>query len=136
MATMAATVRRFQAVEQAQVQRARRRVLEQKENEAVALPTAERVDAAVRAALAPHLGIVLEVRLRYQRAAKEETVKARLVSVCQSGALCRTEQGCPVWLGYRDLYATHTTVLDPPTARDAVRTAVSVLRRGAPREDR
>ena len=133
MATMAAALRRNREAEQAQVQRARRRVDEERVAAAAVLPTAELVDATVRTALTPHLGDVLEVRTRYQRGAKGETVTARLSAACGHGVLLRTERGgTPVWVSYRDLYAGHATVLAPANARDATGRAVGRLRRGAP----
>ena len=117
-----------------QVERARRRVLEQKEDEATAIPTADRVAQAVRGALAEHLSEVLTVRVG--QGVRSETKEVRLVTLCRAGALGQTQRGCPVWLAYHDLYCGCVTVLDPPSARDAVGRAVSRLRAGAPRGDR
>ena len=136
MAVLAERIRRERERELAQVQRARGQVEAEREAEAAVLPDAERVDEVVRAALAPHIGVVLEVRTHYQRGAKGETVTARLSAACGHGVLLRTDRsGMPVWVSYRDLYASHASVLDPPSARDSVQRAVGRLRRGAPRGD-
>ena len=134
MAVLATRLRRERERETAQVERARKRVAERREVEESGLPTAARVNEEVRGALAPHLGAVGTVRLG--RGARSETKEVRLVTLCQAGALGRTQKGCPVWLAYHDLYCGCVTVLDPPSARDAVGRAVSRLRAGAPRGDR
>ena len=131
---LAPRVRSEREREMAQVERARRKVEEQREDEATALPTGERVAQVVRGALAGHLGEVLTVR--FGRGARIETVDFRLVSFYRAGALGRTERGCPRWVSYRDLYCSHATVLDPPPVRDAVGRAIARLRTGAPRGDR
>ena len=134
---LAPRVRRERETERVQVDRARGRVEKVREEETGTLPTAERVDEMVRAALTPHIGAVLEVRTHYQRGAKGETVTARLCAVCGHGALLLTERGgMPVWVSYRDLYAEHATVLNPDAARGEVQSAVGRLRRGAPKGDR
>ena len=134
MAVLAARVHRERVAEQAQVERARERVAAERENEATALPTADQVRVGMRAALAPHIGQTLTVRLgRSGRGA--ETVDVTVAALYRAGALCRTGRGCPAWLAYHDLYAGHAAVLDPPTARDAMSQVVARLRRGAPRGD-
>ena len=133
MATMAAVLRRYQAAEAAQVERARRRVEAERDAEAAVTPTAERVDQAVRGAMAGHLGRALTVRLG--RSGRGETVTAQLTGLYQYGALGRTGRGMPVWLPYRDLYISHAVVLEPAGARGSVQRAVTRLRRGAPRGD-
>ena len=133
---LAPRVRSEREREMAQVERARRKVEEQREDEATAFafPTADRVAQAVRGALAGCLGDVLTVRVG--QGARSETKEVRLVTLCRAGALGQTQRGCPVWLAYHDLYCGHATVLDPPPVRDAVQRAVSLLRAGAPRGDR
>lgn len=133
MATMAAVLRRYAAAEAAQVERARERVVAEREAAVATAPTAERVDAAVRGALAGRLGQTLVVRVG--RGARGESAEVRLVALHRAGALCRTERGGPVWLSYRDLYAAHATVLAPVHIHGAVQRAVARLRRGAPRGD-
>ena len=133
-AVLATRVRRERETERVQVERARGRVEKVREEETGTLPTAERVDEMVRAALAPHIGAVLEVRVG--RGARSETVTARLTALYRCGALGQTAHGMPVWLPYRDLYCSHAVVLEPAAVRDAVGRAIARLRAGAPRGDR
>ena len=133
MAVLATRIRRDREREVAQVERARGRVADVREAEAAVLPTAERVDETVRAALAGHLGRDLTVRLG--RGARGETVEFRMAALHQAGALGRTERGLPVWVSYRDLYCAHAAILAPSHARDAATRAVARLRRGAPKGD-
>ncbi len=128
---LAPRVRREREREMAQVERARRKVEEQREDEATALPTAERVAEMVRAALAPHLRNAVDVRLR-RTAAHGETVTATLIAVYGHGVLLRTERGMPVWVSYRDLFCDHAAVLAPVHVHGSVQRAVSRLRSAAP----
>lgn len=133
---LAPRVRSEREREMAQVERARRKVEEQREDEATAFafPTADRVAQAVRGALAGCLGEVLTVRVG--RGARSETVEFRLVALHRAGALGQTQRGCPVWLAYHDLYCSHATILDPPGARDAMGRAVGQIKIAAPKGER
>lgn len=133
MAAVLTRVQRDREREQAQVERARRRVAGLREVEVAVVPTAERVDQEVRGAMAGHLGEVLTVRVG--RKARSEAVTARLGALYRCGALGQTERGMPVWLPYRDLFAAHAEVLEPTAVRDAVGRAIARLRSGAPRGD-
>ncbi len=132
-AVLATRVQRDREREQAQVERARRRVAGLREVEVAVVPTAERVDQEVRGAMAGHLGEVLTVRVG--RGARSETVTARITALYRCGALGQTEHGMPLWLPYRDLYCAYAVVLEPAGVRDAVQRAAGRLRRGAPRGD-
>ena len=136
MAVLATRVHRDHKRERAQVARARGRVAAEREEVAAVLPDAERVRAMMRAALAPHIGQLLTVRVGGSGRGSE-TMEIRLLAVHETGALCRHRKGgWGCWLAYHDLYAGYTAILAPLNARDATGRAVARLRRGAPRGDR
>ena len=136
MAVLATRVRREREREAAQVERARGRVAAGRDAAAAVLPTGERVRAMMRAALAPHIGQVLTVRVGGSGRGSE-TMEIRLLALHETGALCRHRKGgWGCWLAYHDLYAGYTAILAPSNARDAMGRAVARLRRGAPRGDR
>lgn len=109
----------------------RRRVAAEREVEAVIVPTAARVRAALRDALAGYLGEVLTVRIGSGRSG--ETAEMQLVAGHEAGALCRTVRGeWGRWIAYHDLYTGHAAILAPLAVRNTAQRAIARLRAGAP----
>ena len=110
------------------VDEVRRQVAEEREAAAAIVPTAARVEQAMRAVLAPYLSEVLT--LRFGGGARGESMEVRLGALYGAGALL---SGRARWVSYRDIYTDHAAILAPAAARDAMLRAVGRLRRGAPR---